>query len=89
MDAVELAKNRIDLEHSDLIERRNAVYLVESALLTAALSTFFGNLQTNSVLILFLMLLVAMGFDGYRKDLDRDIRQKQIEVTSLSEKSKS
>jgi hypothetical protein len=83
MDDIEIAKNRIDLEHANLIEKRNAVYLVESSLLIGALTTFFTNLQVNAGLVLFVFLLMAFIFDSFRMKLDSGIQSKQIEISSL------
>jgi uncharacterized membrane protein YqjE len=79
MDDVELAKNRIDLEHADLIEKRNAIYLVESSLLISALTSFF----TGNGAILIAILIFAIIFDNYREQFDKQIRNKHNEVSNL------
>jgi hypothetical protein len=83
---LQIKKNRLDMEHSDLLETRNAIYLLETGLPLGTLALFelFSKMPPpDSVTAILAVVLVTVAIDTLRVEYDRRIHEKQREVEDL------
>jgi hypothetical protein len=82
----QIRKNKIDLEHANLLETRNAIYLVESGFLVGLttwvqfLSGLLPALRPVAILTIVLLFVFA---DSFRSRYDYRIEQKEHELDEL------
>jgi hypothetical protein len=84
--SVTIKKNKIDLEHADLLEQRNAIYLLETSFPVLVISAFqaFSNLNPqDSILFIFGVALILIRIDAQRIKLTEQIRRKYRELNRL------
>lgn len=82
---IEVEKNKIDLEHSDLIEQRNAVCLLEAGFIpiVLALFDFLKIAPSDAGIAVIGIAIILVVIDNWRGSLNRRLRDKQNELNRL------
>lgn len=83
---VQVKKNRIDLEHTDLIETRNALFLLETGLVPTAIAVFdffMRNAPSDAGLAILAIALFLVIIDNERISFNQKLQSKRAELDSL------
>jgi hypothetical protein len=79
---LQVKKNKIDLEHQDLIEKRNAIYLIEAGIVVALVTGFFTQIATIGNALLVGSFALAL-FDLFKDRMNRMLAEKRSELDRL------
>jgi hypothetical protein len=86
--SITLRKNKLDLEHQELLQRRSAVWVVETgfpfSVWSIAISQGWHLFRETFLPLLIVSAVFLACLENYRREINNKIRDKQNEIDTLT-----